>query len=112
MDPFDRSRNMSSTAVESQSAYSFHTNNHYQLDPPHISLPPDSNGEDKSDSNAPFMKGPKRKRLAKVGDNCSIFDPNLCSCHTRPAMLVTKANDDAMEQVCLFGVYTDVSQFF
>jgi len=50
-----------------------------------------------NDSSSSFMKGPKRKRLAKV---FLLFLLYFRSCSSRPATLAIRANDAAMARVC------------
>lgn len=68
MDHFDLPRNQ----ISHSSVSSFHSsNNNYQPDLQRVPLshdPPQQ--EEKNDANALFMKGPKRKRLAKACDAC------------------------------------------
>jgi hypothetical protein len=78
MDSFDRSRNMSSTAVAVQ-PFAFHTTHHFPAEPPRLQsitseVPSDA---DKNDSNVSFMKGPKRKRLAKVSLKRTCLDHSV-----------------------------------
>lgn len=71
MEPFDRARNMSSILVQ---PFSFHSSNHLPPEPSRDqSAPSDSGMEDKSEGNVAFMKGPKRKRLAKVSTLASCL---------------------------------------
>ncbi|KAF9453564.1 hypothetical protein P691DRAFT_21703 [Macrolepiota fuliginosa MF-IS2] len=72
MDNLDRSRLSSShsSSAPPSSYSSFHTSSPYPPEPQRIVIPQEHPQEDKSDSAPVFMKGPKRKRLAKACDAC------------------------------------------
>ncbi|KAF8892082.1 fungal-specific transcription factor domain-containing protein [Infundibulicybe gibba] len=68
MDPFDRSRNNNPVSSTHQSSFSFLTNNNTY--PADETRTPPQNEDERQDANAPLVKGPKRKRLAKACDAC------------------------------------------
>jgi hypothetical protein len=61
MDSFDRTR-----LNNSHPPPPFHTNSAYPTEPQRIALLNEHNPDDRPDQPPAFMKGPKRKRLAKV----------------------------------------------
>ncbi|KAG8220933.1 hypothetical protein J3R82DRAFT_2437 [Butyriboletus roseoflavus] len=91
MDPFSRSRD----GAPQPPPIAFATQN--QPAPDVSRYPPDPQPDlDRSDSNIAFMKGPKRKRLAKV--HFHLLSPSTPSLFTRHAMLVTKVNGVVTER--------------
>lgn len=68
MDQFDRPKPSSShpSSVPPPSYSSFHTTSAYPPEPQRIVIPQEQQQEDKPEPAPVFMKGPKRKRLAKV----------------------------------------------
>ncbi|KXN86586.1 hypothetical protein AN958_09890 [Leucoagaricus sp. SymC.cos] len=72
MDSFDRSRPSDNRPPPpSQAPFSsFRTDSQYPPEPQRIALPQEHHPDEKLDSPPVFMKGPKRKRLAKACDAC------------------------------------------
>jgi hypothetical protein len=99
MDHFDRPRNQ----ISHSSVSSFHSSTNYQPDLPRVPLIQDtSQQEEKNDANinALFMKGPKRKRLAKVLPFQQLTFTDLTT-PRRLAMLAIGASVDVMAPVRL-----------
>lgn len=94
MDHFDRPRNQ----ISHSSVSSFHSSTNYQPDLPRVPLIHDQ--EEKNDANALFMKGPKRKRLAKVLPSQQLTLTNLTT-PPRLVMLAIGASVDVMAPVRL-----------
>lgn len=76
MDHFDRSRLPPPQPPPSYST--FPTSSPYPPEPQRIIIPQEQLPEDKLEPSPVFMKGPKRKRLAKV--DLLIVSPSLVPC--------------------------------